>query len=62
MKKDQLQNLREKSKEDLLKERQTFKDTLWQLRGDLKKGKVKNIREVRNLKKAVAVINTLLNQ
>jgi len=62
MKKDLLQNLREKNKDELLKELQSLKDNLWQLQRDLKRGKVKNIREVRNLKKTIAVINTLLNQ
>ena len=62
MKKDQHQKLKEKSKEDLLTESQSLKDKFWQLRVDMASGKVKNVSEVRKIKKTVAVINTLLNK
>lgn len=62
MKKDTLQKLRDKNKEDLQKELQATKDNLWQLRADLASGKVKNVKEIHKLKKVVAVVNTLLNE
>lgn len=60
MKQDTLQNLKDKSKDDLMKELQTTKDRLWRLKVDLESGKVKNVSEIRKLKKAIAVINTIL--
>jgi ribosomal protein L29 len=62
MKKDTLQKLRDKNKEDLQKELRVTKDNLWQLRADLASGKVKNVKEIHKLKKTVAVVNTLLNE
>ncbi len=62
MKKDKLQKLRDKSKEDLQKELKAAKDNLWQLRADLAGGKVKNVKEIHGLKKTIAVVNTLLNE
>lgn len=62
MKKNELQNLREKTAEDLLKELQVIKDRLWKLVQDLKSGKVKNVREIRKLKKTAAVIQTLIKE
>lgn len=60
MKKDTLQKLRDKSKEDLQKELKENRENLWQLRNDLARGKVKNVKEIHKLKKVIAVINTLL--
>lgn len=57
-----LKSLKEKSKEDLRQELQKEKDRLWQLKVDLRSGKVKNIREVRRVKKLIAAIHTILNQ
>jgi len=62
MKRDQLKKLREKSVEELKKELQLSKDNLWQLKLDLASGKVKNVREIRSFRKAIAVINTILNK
>ncbi|MDO8430144.1 MAG: 50S ribosomal protein L29 [bacterium] len=60
MKRDILQNLKEKSKDDLEKELISVKDRLWRLKVDLESGKVKNVSEIRKSRKAIAVINTLL--
>ena len=60
MKKDLLQNLKEKSKDDLLKDLLANKEQLWQLQLDLQSGKVKNIREIRKVKKTIATINTII--
>jgi len=62
MKKDVVQNLREKSESDLQKERQTKQDALWKLKTDLAAGKVKNVRQIHQLKKEIAVINTLIKE
>lgn len=62
MKKEPLQKLREKTGEELKKELQTSGDNLWKLKSDLAAGKVKNVRQVRNLKKFMAVINTILKE
>lgn len=62
MKKDELQKLKEKNQEELLKELQTNKDNLWQLKLDLTAGKVKNVREIRKLKKVIAIIHTKLKE
>ena len=62
MKKDELQKLKEKNQEELLKDLQTTKDNLWQLKLDLAAGKVKNVREIRKLKKVIAVIHTKLKE
>jgi len=62
MKKDELQKLREKTGEELKKEFQASGDNLWKLKADLAAGKVKNVRQVRSLKKSMAVINTILKE
>lgn len=61
MKKNEAQKLKDKNQADLTKELKVIKDRLWQLRVDLASGKVKNVREIRKLKRIIAVINTLLN-
>mgnify|MGYP001125022654 CR=1 FL=1 len=54
--------LKQKTKEELQKLVTEKKEKLRQLRFDLVSGKVKNVREIRNLKKEIARILTLLNQ
>ncbi len=51
--------LREKSKEELRELLQVQKETLRQLRFDLAAGKVKNVRQIRQLKKTIAQILTV---
>lgn len=62
MHKDELQKLRGKVTEDLLKDRQSDQDALWQLKLDLTRGKVKNVKEIHKLKRRIAVINTILKE
>ncbi len=62
MKKDDLKKLRDKTAEDLKKDLQKDKDSLWNMKKDLASGKTKNIGEIRRLRQTVAVINTLLKE
>jgi len=52
--------LRQKSKSELQKILQDSRERLGQLRFDLASGKVKNVREIREIKKDIARILTLL--
>ena len=52
--------LRKKSKGELQKILEDNREKLRQLRFDLSAGKVKNVKEIRNLKKEIARIMTLL--
>lgn len=52
--------LRQKSKSELQKLLQDSRERLRQLRFDLASGKVKNVREIRELKKDIARILTIL--
>ncbi len=54
--------LRKKPKEELQKILEDDREKLRQLRFDLSAGKVKNVREIRNIKKEIAQILTLLKQ
>lgn len=53
--------LRQKPKGELHKILQDNREKLRQLRFDLVSGKIKNVREVRKVKKEIAQILTLLN-
>lgn len=57
-----ISELRQKSKEELQKLLQENREKLRQLRFDLMAGKVKNVREIRMIKKDIARILTLLKQ
>lgn len=52
--------LREKSKSELNKLLQDLRERLRQLRFDLVSGKVKNVREIRKIKKDIARILTII--
>jgi len=54
--------LRQKSKIELQKILRENQEKLQQLRFDLISGKIKNVREIRKIKKNIARILTLLNQ
>ncbi len=54
--------LKQKSKTELQRFLQDSRERLRQLRFDLAAGKVKNVREIRKLKKDIARILTLLSQ
>ena len=56
-----IKELKQKPKEELLKFLEEDREKLRQLRFDLSAGKVKNVREVRRIKKEIAQILTLLN-
>jgi len=55
-----LKELKEKNELELQKLLQESREKLRQLRFDLSAGKVKNVKEVRKLKKEIAQILTLL--
>ncbi len=57
-----LVELKQKNKEELKKILPEDRERLRQLRFDLSAGKVKNVREIRNLKKEIARILTLLKK
>ena len=57
-----LVELRRKQKEELKKILQDNREKLRQLRFDLSAGKVKNVREIRHLKKEIAQILTLITE
>ena len=54
--------LKQKSKDELQKFLQNLREKLRQLRFDLVSGKVKNVREIRQIKKYIARILTMLCQ
>ena len=56
------QELRKKKKIDLQKLIGELQEQLRQLRFDLSAGKVKNVKEIRNKKKEVAKIHTILRE
>jgi len=58
----ELAELRQRSKNELQKMLQSSQERLRQLRFDLAAGKIKNVREVRKIKKEIARILTLLKQ
>lgn len=62
MKKTDTQNLRTKSKEELLSDMATSAEKLWKLRKDVATGKLKNVREIRSVRKQIAIIKTILNE
>ncbi|PIV43285.1 MAG: 50S ribosomal protein L29 [Candidatus Nealsonbacteria bacterium CG_4_10_14_0_2_um_filter_40_15] len=55
-----INELKQKSKEEIQKTLEDDREKLRQLRFDLSAGKVKNVREIRNIKKEIARILTLL--
>ena len=58
----EISELKQKSKDELKKILQDLRERLRQLRFDLAAGKVKNVREIRKIKKEIARILTLLKQ
>ncbi|MDP2910321.1 MAG: 50S ribosomal protein L29 [bacterium] len=57
-----VKELRQKSKSELQRLLQEDREKLRQLRFDLSAGKVKNVREIRKIKKDIARILTILCQ
>lgn len=62
MKKNELKELRGKAVELLEKELTEKRSRLNDLRFDLSLGKIKNVREIRQLKKSIAQILTLIRE
>ena len=61
MDKKQFQEIKQKPVSELQKQLKDLRDKLWQLKVDLAAGKVKNVREVRFVKKDIARIITTIN-
>lgn len=61
MKKDELLQLSNKPEIELRKDLASLEDRLWLLKNDLAAGKVKNVREIKKIKKTIARILTILN-
>ncbi len=59
MKKREYQQLKNKPLQELEKELSDFRDKLRKLKFDLSQGKVKNIAEIKETKKAIARILTI---
>lgn len=62
MKKEKLQEFRNKSDGELMKDLAENRERLSRLLFDLAQGKVKNIREIKEAKRVIARILTLMNQ
>lgn len=60
MNKKDFQELKNKSLKELWQMEADFRDKLWNLTEDLKRGKVKNIREVHEAKKDIARVLTAM--
>lgn len=54
--------IKQKTKDELKKTLEESRDKMRQLRFDLSAGKVKNVREIRKIKKLIAQILTLLKE
>lgn len=60
MKSHDIQTLRQKPEVELQKMLTELRDALWKQQLELERGKVKNIREVRDTRKGIARVMTLL--
>ena len=61
MKRNERDALARKSPAELNKDIQTHQERLWSLKVDLAAGRVKNVGEIKALKKSIARIKTLLH-
>jgi len=62
MRKKEFEQLKTKPVEDLNKNLTEFRNKLWDLKTDLAAGKIKNVKEIKNVKKTIARILTLASQ
>jgi ribosomal protein L29 len=62
MKKDKLKELRARDVEELKSSADTLKEKLERLQFDLKSGKTAAIKDIRNMRKEIAVILTLIKE
>lgn len=61
MKKKELEQVKTKPVEELAKMVLDCRERLWSLKSDLKSGKVKNVKEVKRVKKDIARVLTIIN-
>lgn len=61
MKRNEREALMRKAPLELEKEMKSFQERLWSLKVDLAAGRVKNVREIQDLKKSIARIKTMLH-
>jgi len=61
MKKKEIQQIKNKPLPELRKDLADYREKLRKLKFDLSQGKVKNIREIKETKKIIARILTLMN-
>ncbi len=61
MKKKEIQQLKTKTPPELHKDLADYREKLRKLKFDLAQGKVKNIKEIQELRKAIARILTIIN-
>ena len=62
MKKKEFEQFKTKPAADLKKALFENRDKLWSLKTDLAAGKVKNVKEIRKIRKTIAQIMTISNQ
>lgn len=60
--KKELQQLQAQSESELKKTLEESRDRLWNLKADLAAGKVKNVKEIKRVKRAIARTLTMLNK
>ena len=57
-----MEQLKSRNDSELLSDIKKSKDKLWGLQVDLRAGKLKNVNEVKKIKKNIARINTILSE
>jgi len=62
MKTKEMEQLKNKPDAELINEIKKSKDKLWELQVDLRAGKLKNVKEITNIKKLIARTNTILTE
>lgn len=62
MKKDKKEELKNNSKENAIKYANTIRENLAKLRFELRSGKTANIKDIKSLRKELAVVLTIKNQ
>ena len=62
MKRKDLGQLKNRQLPELQKNLREYRDKLWQLKNDLASGKVKNVQEIREVKKNIARVLTFINK
>lgn len=61
MKRREFEQLKNKPEAELKNQLTSLRDMLWNLKKDLAAGKVKNVKEIRRVKRDIARIFTILN-